>query len=60
MKYAVTGRKIAHIIRDDVNNGWCGFWYTACGKWIRPTEALDAIPDGARMCAHCNKKMEVR
>lgn len=30
MKYAVSEKKIAHIIREDAEKGWCGYLSTAC------------------------------
>lgn len=58
MKYGITNKKIVHIIRENSGNGLGGYWDTVCGKWIRPVDLMDVLPDGARMCAHCQKYKE--
>lgn len=50
--YGTTEKKITHIIKDNHDNGLCGFWTTICGKWIHPppgeTVTLDEIIGGAQ------------
>ena len=36
MTYGITNKKIAHVIVDKPDNGHCGYWATACGRWIHP------------------------
>lgn len=54
--YGTTDKKIAHIIKDNPNNGMCGFWTTICGKWIHPQSVTDEMPKEARMCKQCANK----
>lgn len=60
MQYGISGNGIVHIIHETPSNGACGYWYAACGKWIRPTEILEDAPEGARLCLHCQKREEPR
>ena len=60
MKYGITRKKIAHIIRENSVNGLDGYWDTVCGKWISPVELLDSLSDGARMCSQCKKHEEAK
>lgn len=54
--YGITDKKIAHVIRDDRDNGLCGFWTTICGKWIHPVSVSDELPERVRICKLCAKK----
>lgn len=38
MKYGISTQKLAHIIQDHPNNGFCGFWRAACGRDFPPVE----------------------
>nr|DAW55825.1 MAG TPA: hypothetical protein [Caudoviricetes sp.] len=58
MKYGISSKRIAHIIRDNPDNGVCGFWDTVCGKWIHPVVTVDKLPAAVRLCSHCKKYME--
>lgn len=53
MKYGITQKKIAHVVKDDENAGPHAYWDSECGAWIRPTVITDRVPDGARLCKHC-------
>ena len=48
--YGTTEKKITHIIKDNHDNGLCGFWITICGKWIHPQSVTDERPEEGRMC----------
>lgn len=54
--YGTTEKKITHIIKDNHDNGLCGFWITICGKWIHPQSVTDERPEEGRMCKQCAKK----
>lgn len=54
--YGITEKKIIHVIKDDKNNGFCGFYATVCGKQIHPTSLFERVPEGSRMCRLCAKK----
>lgn len=54
--YGTTKNGITHAIQENKDNGLCGFWMTACGKWIHPNGVTDNMPEGARMCKQCEKK----
>lgn len=55
MKYGITQKKIARVVKDDGNAGLHAYWDTECGAWIRPVAIMDEVPDGGRMCKHCAK-----
>ena len=54
--YGTTEKKITHIIKDNHDNGLCGFLITICGKWIHPQSVTDERPEEGRMCKQCAKK----
>lgn len=58
--YGVTDSKIVHVIGENARNGECGYWFTICGKWIRPKDVSDTKPGGCRMCKACAKKEATR
>ena len=58
MQYAITSKKIAHVVQEHADNGANGYWNTMCGKWTRPVEILDSRPAGARVCTHCKKYID--
>lgn len=55
MKYGITQRQIAHVVKDGGNAGPHAWWVAECGAWIRPTVITDRVPDGARLCKKCAK-----
>lgn len=54
--YGTTESKLTHLIKDHPGNGDCGYWLTACGKWIRPRSVSREKDTGCRMCKACAKK----
>nr|WP_302666797.1 hypothetical protein [uncultured Agathobaculum sp.] len=52
----MTKKKIIHLIADNNRNGYNGYWYAACGKWIMPAEVTETMPENGRMCLQCQKK----
>ena len=58
VKYGISSKRIAHIIRDNPNNGACGFFDTVCGKWMHPVVIVDKLPADVRLCSHCKKYIE--
>ena len=50
--YGTTEKKITHIIKDNHDNGLCGFWITICGKWIHPQSVTDERPEEGLSLIH--------
>lgn len=59
MTYGITSKKIAHVIVDKPDNGHCGYWATACGRWIHPLEIVSDL-SGQRLCSQCKKSLEAK
>lgn len=56
MTYGITNKKIAHVIVDNSDNGQCGYWATACGRWIHPLKIVSDLC-GQRVCSQCKKSL---
>lgn len=56
MTYGITNKKIAHVIVDNSDNGQCGYWATACGRWIHPLEIVSDLA-GQRICSQCKTSL---
>lgn len=59
MKYGISTQKLAHIIQDHPNNGFCGFWRAACGREFHPVGVSNKMPQGIKLCARCAAKIDM-
>ena len=57
-RYVITHTKIAHVVHENSGNGWGCWWGTVCGKWTHPVTVTDELPEGVRMCKHCQRYVE--
>ena len=61
MKYGITRRKMAHIIRPNARSGnSTGFYDTACGIWIKPEDIAERVPPSAQICTKCAKRYDLK
>lgn len=56
MTYGITDNNIAHVIVDKPDNGYCGYWATACGRSIHPLEIVSDL-SGQRLCGQCKTSL---
>lgn len=61
MKYGITRRKMAHIIRPNAGgSNSTGFYDTACGIWIKPENIAERVPANTQICTKCAKRYNLK